>query len=313
MNSSNRETAVLGGGESLWRARLPMTFGVHRCPQAQLLCRPVRISSLTFHCSWKHHANQLSWPSLCQSLLASFLFLLIISSPVSLTTHNIWSHSTWTWSCGSVRTSCSQHSAGMSFLALSWHIESVRHCYWGFPVVQGWRIHLLRQETQVRSLGQEDPLEEEMATLSSMLAWRIPWTVAWWAAIHVVTKSPTRLKCSHCTLGIVLGWGTAVRVSLFGSGMASAGVGWRDLQWQQRAWGGPGGAQLRLRVGRVAAWGRWHGWEPRTGGSRRRAPTGLLLAVAAWMDLSHWRLASNNVSFFKNLLFFMRMFGILSL
>ena len=31
------------------------------------------------------------------------------------------------------------------------------------------------QETQVRSLGQEDPLEEEMATRSSNLAWRIPW------------------------------------------------------------------------------------------------------------------------------------------
>ena len=31
-------------------------------------------------------------------------------------------------------------------------------------------------ETQVRSLGQEDPLEEEMATHSSILAWRIPWT-----------------------------------------------------------------------------------------------------------------------------------------
>ena len=29
---------------------------------------------------------------------------------------------------------------------------------------------------QVRSLGQEDPLEEEMATHSSILAWRTPWT-----------------------------------------------------------------------------------------------------------------------------------------
>ena len=29
---------------------------------------------------------------------------------------------------------------------------------------------------QVRSLGREDPLEEEMATHSSILAWRIPWT-----------------------------------------------------------------------------------------------------------------------------------------
>ena len=32
------------------------------------------------------------------------------------------------------------------------------------------------QETRVRSLGQEDPLEEEMAIHSSILAWRIPWT-----------------------------------------------------------------------------------------------------------------------------------------
>ena len=32
------------------------------------------------------------------------------------------------------------------------------------------------QETQVRSLGQEDPLEEGMATHSSILAWRTPWT-----------------------------------------------------------------------------------------------------------------------------------------
>ena len=31
-------------------------------------------------------------------------------------------------------------------------------------------------ETQVRSLGQEDPLEKEMATHSGILAWRIPWT-----------------------------------------------------------------------------------------------------------------------------------------
>ena len=32
------------------------------------------------------------------------------------------------------------------------------------------------QETWVRSLGQEDPLEKEMATHSSILAWEIPWT-----------------------------------------------------------------------------------------------------------------------------------------
>ena len=32
------------------------------------------------------------------------------------------------------------------------------------------------QEAWVRSLGQEDPLEKEMATHSSVLAWKIPWT-----------------------------------------------------------------------------------------------------------------------------------------
>ena len=32
------------------------------------------------------------------------------------------------------------------------------------------------EQIQVPSLGQEDPLEEEMATHSSILAWRIPWT-----------------------------------------------------------------------------------------------------------------------------------------
>ena len=32
------------------------------------------------------------------------------------------------------------------------------------------------QETRVRSLNQEDPLEKRMATYSSILAWRIPWT-----------------------------------------------------------------------------------------------------------------------------------------
>ena len=32
------------------------------------------------------------------------------------------------------------------------------------------------QEPKVRSLGQEDPMEKEVATHSSILAWRIPWT-----------------------------------------------------------------------------------------------------------------------------------------
>ena len=38
------------------------------------------------------------------------------------------------------------------------------------------RIRLLIEETWVRSLGQEDPLEKEMATHSSIVAWEISWT-----------------------------------------------------------------------------------------------------------------------------------------
>ena len=51
------------------------------------------------------------------------------------------------------------------------------------------------QETQVRDLGQEDPLQEEMATCSSIPAWRIPMDRgAWQTTVHGVTKSWTRLS-----------------------------------------------------------------------------------------------------------------------
>ena len=43
-------------------------------------------------------------------------------------------------------------------------------------------------------LGQEDPLEEEMTTHSSILAWKTPGTKAWQAIVHGVTKSWIRLK-----------------------------------------------------------------------------------------------------------------------
>ena len=48
------------------------------------------------------------------------------------------------------------------------------------------------QETQVQSLGWEDPLEEKMAIHSSILAWRIPVNRGIWrAAVHGVAKSKT--------------------------------------------------------------------------------------------------------------------------
>ena len=51
------------------------------------------------------------------------------------------------------------------------------------------------QEMRVRSLGREDPLEEGMATHSSILAWRIPMDRgAWQATTHRVEKNQIRLK-----------------------------------------------------------------------------------------------------------------------
>ena len=47
---------------------------------------------------------------------------------------------------------------------------------WASLMAQWWRIHLPVWETQVQSLGQEDPLEKDMKIHSSILAWEIPWT-----------------------------------------------------------------------------------------------------------------------------------------
>ena len=50
------------------------------------------------------------------------------------------------------------------------------------------------QETQVRSLGGEDPLEKEMATHFYSCLENPMDRGAWWAAVHEVTKSQTRLS-----------------------------------------------------------------------------------------------------------------------
>ena len=59
------------------------------------------------------------------------------------------------------------------------HLGLEKRHIWGkesFPGGSGVKNCLPMQETWVQSLGQEDPLEKEMATHSSILAWRIPWT-----------------------------------------------------------------------------------------------------------------------------------------
>ena len=58
------------------------------------------------------------------------------------------------------------------------------------------RIHQESQQTWVQSLDQEDPLEKAMATHSSILPWRIPWTEkpGGLHTVQGVTKSGTQLN-----------------------------------------------------------------------------------------------------------------------
>ena len=58
----------------------------------------------------------------------------------------------------------------------------------------GHRIRLPVQETQVHSLGWEEPLEKEMAAHFSVPAWRTAWPGAGWATVHAVAKSRTQLS-----------------------------------------------------------------------------------------------------------------------
>ena len=68
-----------------------------------------------------------------------------------------------------------------AFSHFSDYIYSLTKIFLGFPGVSSGKQSVcqcrrFRQETWVRSSGQGDPLEEEMATHSSILVWKIPWT-----------------------------------------------------------------------------------------------------------------------------------------
>ena len=81
---------------------------------------------------------------------------------------------------------CNQMLCQERSLVPAHHHPSVNTAYWNYhcsPFVLGVSLvaQLVKnppamQEIQVRSLGQEDPLEKETATCSSILAWKIPWT-----------------------------------------------------------------------------------------------------------------------------------------
>ena len=66
---------------------------------------------------------------------------------------------------------------------------------WASLVAQSVKNLPAIQETQVLSLGWEDPLEKEMATHSSILAWKSPMDRgAWQATLHGIAKSQTQLS-----------------------------------------------------------------------------------------------------------------------
>ena len=87
------------------------------------------------------------------------------------------------------------------------------------------------RETQVRSLGQEDPLEEKMATHSSIPAWEIPWTEDPGGLQSVGSqKSQTQLSTHAHTLELECGVLTAG---------PPRGVPNPDFnQWSNRPWEG---------------------------------------------------------------------------
>ena len=75
---------------------------------------------------------------------------------------------------------------------------------WAFLVAQLIKNPSAMRETWVRSLGWEDPLKKGKATHSSILAWRIPWTVHW------VVKGQTRLSDFHFHFLSVYIWASLI-------------------------------------------------------------------------------------------------------
>ena len=68
---------------------------------------------------------------------------------------------------------------------------------WASLVAQRLKRLPLMRETQLQSLGQENPLEKEMATHSSILPWRIPWTEGPGGPQSMGSQSWTQLSNTH--------------------------------------------------------------------------------------------------------------------
>ena len=100
-------------------------------------------------------------------------------------------------------------------------------CIWGFPGGSVVKNLPAKQETRIQSLGQEYPLEKQMATPSSILAGEFPWDRgAWRATVHGVAKSWTWLSgYTAAQIWWQVNWGTEQfsylsRVTQLGNGGA---------------------------------------------------------------------------------------------
>ena len=97
---------------------------------------------------------------------------------INVSKNKSWLFSLWNWPISCILTHGCICLIGMIFLK---HKEGT-----GYPLQYSWSSQVTQMvknpsailDTCVRSLDQEDPLEEGMATHSSILAWRIPWTEA---------------------------------------------------------------------------------------------------------------------------------------
>ena len=98
----------------------------------------------------------------------NYLALSLLYGPTLTSIHDYWKNHSFDYSdlCW-----CSEFSPFTQWMV---NERCVENCT--TVVVQTVEKLPAMQETQVRSLGQEDPLEKEVATHSSTLAWKIPWT-----------------------------------------------------------------------------------------------------------------------------------------
>ena len=85
------------------------------------------------------------------------------------------------------------------------------------------------QEMQVRSLDGEDPLEEEMTTHSSILAWRIPWTEKPRRLVHRVAKSRAQPSVHSTRSGMAATWKGQMILSLETTESGQAGASFRPV------------------------------------------------------------------------------------